>query len=277
MRTNGIVFRCDSRRSSIWPLAALFGRRRGRAAASGRTHRRSGRQGRRVGADVSGDGREDARPGQGHAAGLRGRSRVGRRPDDHRRREAGRSGARRRVQRRPRGVLAPPRARGGRRRQGDVRSGRHVRGRYFEGDGSCALSAARESRAPARQVPRVAAGHAHRAQYARAFLAGSRTPARCSWRCASWCTALLHIVPARVAGVWQLPSGELMLNQQFQMVSGTLSGSGATPISDGRLLGDQITFKVAGDEYTGRVTGDRIEGTVSSGGNQRGWSATRRR
>jgi SAM-dependent methyltransferase len=95
--------------------------------------------------------------------------------------------------------------------------------------------------------------------------------------CASWCTALLHIVPAKVAGAWQLPYGELMIEQKFQMVSGTMSGSGAAPISDGRLLGDQISFKVAGDEYRGRVTGDRIEGTVTSGGKQRGWSATRRR
>jgi SAM-dependent methyltransferase len=96
--------------------------------------------------------------------------------------------------------------------------------------------------------------------------------------CASWCAALLHIVPARVAGVWQLPSGELNLEQKFQMVSGTLSsGSGATPVSDGRLLADQITFKVAGEEFTGRVTGDRIEGTASSGGNKRTWTATRRR
>jgi SAM-dependent methyltransferase len=96
--------------------------------------------------------------------------------------------------------------------------------------------------------------------------------------CVNWCTALLHIVPAKVAGAWQLPSGELTLEQKFQKVTGSLSSAGgAAPVSDGRLLGDQITFKVAGDEYTGRVTGDRIEGTASSGGNKRSWTATRRR
>jgi hypothetical protein len=96
--------------------------------------------------------------------------------------------------------------------------------------------------------------------------------------CASWCTALLHIVPAKVAGVWQLPSGELNLEQKFQMVTGTLSsGSDRVPVSDGRLLGEQISFKVGGEEYTGRVTGDRMEGTASSGGSKRSWTATRRR
>ena len=95
--------------------------------------------------------------------------------------------------------------------------------------------------------------------------------------CASWCTALLHIVPARVAGVWQLPSGELTLAQQIQMVSGTLSSGGTTAaVANGRLRGDRITFSVAGVEYTGRVTADRIEGTAGSGGNPRTWTATRR-
>ena len=40
--------------------------------------------------------------------------------------------------------------------------------------------------------------------------------------CASYCTAYLWIVPAKVDGTWQLPQGELTLKQTFQMVSGTL-------------------------------------------------------
>ena len=87
--------------------------------------------------------------------------------------------------------------------------------------------------------------------------------------CVSWCTALFWIVPAKVEGTWQLPQGQLALKQQFQMVSGTL---GNTPISDGRLRGDQITFKVGGTQYTGRVNGNTMEGTVSGGG---AWRATR--
>jgi SAM-dependent methyltransferase len=96
--------------------------------------------------------------------------------------------------------------------------------------------------------------------------------------CVSWCTALLHIVPAQVAGVWQLPSGELTLTQRFQMVSGTLSSAGrTTPITNGRVRGDRLTFTAPEMEYTGRIAGDRIEGSRGSGGNSQSWTATRRR
>jgi SAM-dependent methyltransferase len=95
--------------------------------------------------------------------------------------------------------------------------------------------------------------------------------------CSSWCTSMLHIVPAPVAGVWQLPFGELTLIQQFQMISGTLSSGGrTTPLGSGRLRGDRITFSVAGVEYTGHAKGDRIEGNRGSGGNRQSWTATRR-
>ena len=90
--------------------------------------------------------------------------------------------------------------------------------------------------------------------------------------CGSWCTALLYIVPAKVAGTWRLPQGELKLEQKFQMVSGTLVARGvSTPIANGRLRGDQITFTVGGASYTGRVQGDLMQG------NARGtaWAATR--
>ena len=88
--------------------------------------------------------------------------------------------------------------------------------------------------------------------------------------CETWCTAYLWIVPAKVAGTWQTSQGTLTLNQSFQMVAGSM---GATPISDGRLRGDEITFKVAGTAYTGRVDGNTIRGTVTGGG---AWTATRR-
>ena len=95
--------------------------------------------------------------------------------------------------------------------------------------------------------------------------------------CSSWCMSMLHIVPAPVAGVWQLPFGELTLIQQFQMVSGTLSSGGrTTPLGSGRLRGDRITFSVEGAEYTGHAKGDRIEGNRDSGGNRQSWTATRR-
>ena len=94
--------------------------------------------------------------------------------------------------------------------------------------------------------------------------------------CSNWCTAHLWIVPAKVEGTWQLPQGELSLKQEFQMISGTLkSGSQTTPLSNGRLRGDQISFSASGAQYTGRVTGNAIEGTVKSGGSNGKWSATR--
>jgi Methyltransferase domain len=91
--------------------------------------------------------------------------------------------------------------------------------------------------------------------------------------CASYCTALLWIVPAKVEGTWQLPQGELALTQTFQMVSGTLrSGNVSTPITNGRLNGDQISFTAGGNQYTGYVNGNVMEGSVGSGG---GWKASR--
>ncbi len=93
--------------------------------------------------------------------------------------------------------------------------------------------------------------------------------------CLSYCTALLWIVPAKVGGTWQLAQGELALKQTFQMLSGTLkSGNVSTPITNGRLRGDQITFTAGGAQYTGRVNGNAMEGTVKGGGDSK-WRATR--
>ena len=76
-------------------------------------------------------------------------------------------------------------------------------------------------------------------------------------------------------GPGRLPQGELSLKQSFQMMSGTLkTGGKATPIANGRLRGDQISFAAGGAQYTGRVNGNTIEGTVK-GGSKRTWSATR--
>ncbi|MGH7828042.1 MAG: class I SAM-dependent methyltransferase [Candidatus Binatia bacterium] len=94
--------------------------------------------------------------------------------------------------------------------------------------------------------------------------------------CASYCTALLWIVPAKVEGAWKVPQGELTLKQKFQMLSGTLkSGNVAAPITNGRLNGDQISFTAGGAQYTGRVSGNTIEGTVRSAGIDKNWTASR--
>ncbi len=94
--------------------------------------------------------------------------------------------------------------------------------------------------------------------------------------CPSWCTSLLYIVPASVAGTWKLAQGDLTLTQTFQKISGTLStASSSWAIADGKLSGDQITFTVDGAEYAGRVTGDRMEGTAARAGKKENWTSTR--
>ena len=87
--------------------------------------------------------------------------------------------------------------------------------------------------------------------------------------CTSWCTALLWIVPAKVDGVWAHPKGDLKLTQTFQQVSGTLAGQ---PITDGRLRGDALTFKVGNTTYTATVNGTTLTGTGAGGG----WTAAKK-
>lgn len=94
--------------------------------------------------------------------------------------------------------------------------------------------------------------------------------------CSEWCTVMLFVVPARVEGTWRDAQGQLAITQQFQMISGTLTEGGrVTPIANGRMRGDQISFTAAGAEYTGRVNGARIEGTVTSAGQRATWTAMR--
>jgi SAM-dependent methyltransferase len=88
--------------------------------------------------------------------------------------------------------------------------------------------------------------------------------------------AYLWIVPAKVEGVWRVsnPAGsgqdtvEVQLSQKFQKVAGSARRAGReSPVTDGRLSGDRITFAFTDAmgvkrEYSGKVTGDRIEGTT---------------
>ena len=80
--------------------------------------------------------------------------------------------------------------------------------------------------------------------------------------CSAWCTALLWIVPAKVEGTWKLGNQQLVLKQNFQMLSGSLGGA---DVSSGRLRGNDITFNVGNVVYTGRVEGNSIKGSVKGG------------
>jgi len=75
----------------------------------------------------------------------------------------------------------------------------------------------------------------------------------------SWCTALLWIVPAKVAGTHKLPQGELVLKQEFQMLSGTLSSGGRTVPIEGKVRGEEVTITAGGRTYRGRMNGSRLE------------------
>ncbi len=89
--------------------------------------------------------------------------------------------------------------------------------------------------------------------------------------CQGWCTALLWIVPAKVAGTWKLGGEELKLTQQYQRLGGTL---GSAPISDARLHGDEISFTVNGVRYRGKVNGSSMQGT-RTGAEPAAWTAVR--
>ena len=77
--------------------------------------------------------------------------------------------------------------------------------------------------------------------------------------CSSWCTALLWIVPADVAGAYSTTQGELVLKQQFQMLSGMLQTEGKTFAIAGRVRGEVVSFRAGGRQYRGRVNGGKLE------------------
>ncbi len=69
----------------------------------------------------------------------------------------------------------------------------------------------------------------------------------------SWCTALLWIVPAKVAGTHKVAAGELTLKQEFQMLSGTLRADGRTVPVEGKVNGTEVSLSAGGRQYKGKV------------------------
>ena len=99
-------------------------------------------------------------------------------------------------------------------------------------------------------------------------------------------TVYLWIVPAKVAGRWQLAAGEekydVTLRQNYQNVDGTAAGGGAKAVkfTQSYLSGTDISFAFpAGGGrhlFKGKVAGESMEGTVElAGGKTARWSATR--
>ena len=96
-------------------------------------------------------------------------------------------------------------------------------------------------------------------------------------QCGSWCTAYLYLVPAKVAGDWQLPAGLLRLTQSVQTLGGVLrTPDGAQVPVEGRVRGEIVQFKVNGDTYTGRVQGKSMRGEAT-GAFSGHWTATKLR
>jgi SAM-dependent methyltransferase len=94
--------------------------------------------------------------------------------------------------------------------------------------------------------------------------------------CATYCTALFWMVPAKVEGEWKLPQGRLVLRQNFQTFSGTLGSDGTNvQIASGQLKGDVITFSAGGVVYTGRVRGSEMEEEFKASGTNGIWRAVR--
>jgi hypothetical protein len=72
-------------------------------------------------------------------------------------------------------------------------------------------------------------------------------------------TIYFWMVPAKVAGKWMLPQGELELEQNFQMISGTLKSGEITANISGKMTGHRIEFIADGRKYTGRIIGSRMD------------------
>ena len=93
--------------------------------------------------------------------------------------------------------------------------------------------------------------------------------------CITWCTAYLYLVPAKVAGAWRLPTGEVRFTQDFQTLSGTLVFPGGRHVpAEGQVKGDHVRFTAGLDVYTGRVRGKEMSGEAS-GAYSGFWKATR--
>jgi len=75
----------------------------------------------------------------------------------------------------------------------------------------------------------------------------------------SWCTALLWIVPAKVAGSYKTSLGDVTLKQAFQMLSGTMRADGKTYALEGKVLGETISFSAGGKRYLGKLNGKQLE------------------
>ena len=66
----------------------------------------------------------------------------------------------------------------------------------------------------------------------------------------------------------------LTLDQHYQVVTGALEvGSATWPVEDGRLRGDQISFRAGDTRYTGQVAEGVMTGVVATAARSTRWHA----
>jgi hypothetical protein len=74
-----------------------------------------------------------------------------------------------------------------------------------------------------------------------------------------WCTAMLWVVPARVAGAHRTTEGALTLEQTYQKLVGTLRRDGrAVPVT-GTVRGTEVVLDAGGRVLRGTVRDGRVE------------------
>lgn len=94
--------------------------------------------------------------------------------------------------------------------------------------------------------------------------------------CTAFCVVFLYVVPAKVAGAWRMPEGDLVLEQDFQRLTGTIAIDGISlPIENGRINGAEISFSANGVDYAGRIDGDTMEGIAKGRNTSTAWRGTR--
>ena len=76
--------------------------------------------------------------------------------------------------------------------------------------------------------------------------------------CTNYCTALLWIVPAKVAGKHKTAQGELFLEQRYQKVKGTLRSEGKAVPVEGKVVGQEVMLDAKGRKIRGVMEGGQL-------------------
>lgn len=71
--------------------------------------------------------------------------------------------------------------------------------------------------------------------------------------CDTYCAARLWIVPAKVAGTHKTAQGELVLEQAFQKVTGTLRAKDKVIALTGKVVGEEVILTAEGRELRGKM------------------------